>query len=173
MAVGKRLRFEVFKRDAFACSYCGRTPPEVILEVDHIHPKSDGGSDEMDNLQTSCFDCNRGKSSVSLKQVAPGWDSKAKLIEEREEQLAQYNALREKQRLRIEGDVDAVEDVFSEEFEGYVFRNSFRSQVRMFLARIPVIDVIDAMEIACGRGLDKDRTLKYFCGVVWRKIKNA
>ena len=57
----QKLRFEVFKRDKHTCQYCGRSPPAVILEVDHIIPISSGGTDELSNLITSCFDCNRGK----------------------------------------------------------------------------------------------------------------
>src|SRR5262249_12475071 len=30
------LRFEVFRRDDFRCTYCGRKPPEVVLHVDHV-----------------------------------------------------------------------------------------------------------------------------------------
>jgi 5-methylcytosine-specific restriction endonuclease McrA len=33
MAITKKLRFEVFKRDNFTCRYCGRKTPEVILLV--------------------------------------------------------------------------------------------------------------------------------------------
>lgn len=36
--ISKKLRFEVFKRDGFRCAYCGKFPPAVILEVDHIEP---------------------------------------------------------------------------------------------------------------------------------------
>jgi 5-methylcytosine-specific restriction endonuclease McrA len=43
-AMTKRTRFEVFKRDKFACQYCGRKAPEVLLRVDHIEPHSKGGS---------------------------------------------------------------------------------------------------------------------------------
>ena len=40
--ISKALRFEVFKRDSFTCQYCGRSAPEVVLEVDHIVPVSKG-----------------------------------------------------------------------------------------------------------------------------------
>lgn len=50
----KRLRFEVFKRDGFTCQYCGRTPPGVVLEVDHILPSSKGGQTTTANLLTAC-----------------------------------------------------------------------------------------------------------------------
>lgn len=52
-------RFQVFKRDGYGCQMCHRT--DVPLEVDHIIPVCHGGSSELDNLQTLCSDCNRGK----------------------------------------------------------------------------------------------------------------
>lgn len=55
--VGKR--FLVIKRDRYRCRICHRSGVE--LEVDHIVPVSQGGSDRLDNLQTACQDCNRGK----------------------------------------------------------------------------------------------------------------
>lgn len=64
--ISKRTRFEIFKRDNFTCQYCGTRPPDVVLELDHIHPVSLGGdSDEM-NLITSCDVCNRGKGAKVL-----------------------------------------------------------------------------------------------------------
>lgn len=54
-----RKRFLVFKRDRYRCRICGRSGIE--LEVDHMVPVAQGGSDALDNLQTLCFDCNRGK----------------------------------------------------------------------------------------------------------------
>ena len=59
--LSNKLRFAVLKRDNFTCQYCGRKPPEVILEVDHIIPISEGGETSLDNLITSCRQCNRGK----------------------------------------------------------------------------------------------------------------
>ena len=61
MAISKRLRFEIFRRDGYACRYCGRRAPAVILEVDHQIPVSRGGTDHPDNLISACLDCNRGK----------------------------------------------------------------------------------------------------------------
>lgn len=60
------LRFEVLKRDGFACGYCGRKPPEVVLHCDHVVPVSRGGSNDMDNLRTACRDCNLGKGARRL-----------------------------------------------------------------------------------------------------------
>ena len=64
--ISKKLRFEVFKRDSFTCQYCGKSAPDVVLEVDHINPVSKGGDNDLLNLITSCRDCNRGKSDREL-----------------------------------------------------------------------------------------------------------
>lgn len=64
MAVSRRLRFEIFRRDGHACRYCGAMAPDVKLTVDHVIPVALGGSDEPSNLVTACADCNAGKSSV-------------------------------------------------------------------------------------------------------------
>lgn len=61
--IDKRTRFKVLERGGFKCHYCGRTPPEVTLEVDHQVPLSMGGSNSNSNLVPACFDCNRGKSA--------------------------------------------------------------------------------------------------------------
>jgi hypothetical protein len=63
MAISKTLRFEVLRRDGFACTYCGRKPPEVELHIDHVMPGALGGKDSPENLATSCVDCNAGKGS--------------------------------------------------------------------------------------------------------------
>lgn len=64
--ITKKVRFEVFKRDSFKCQYCGKSAPDVILEVDHIEPVSSGGTNDSINLVTACFDCNRGKGKRKL-----------------------------------------------------------------------------------------------------------
>lgn len=57
-----RNRFEILKRDGYRCRYCGRSGRDVVLEVDHVIAVANGGSDDADNLVTSCGDCNAGKS---------------------------------------------------------------------------------------------------------------
>lgn len=65
--IGKGLRFDIFKRDGFTCQYCGRQPPEVVLQVDHIVPVVDGGDNDKMNLLTSCRACNLGKGKKRLE----------------------------------------------------------------------------------------------------------
>ena len=49
-SLSKRTRFEVLKRDSFACQYCGAAAPDAYLHVDHIIPVSKGGTDDPTNL---------------------------------------------------------------------------------------------------------------------------
>lgn len=59
----------------YRCAYCGRwcarpggdkvkIPDFMKMEVDHIKPWSQGGSDELWNLQALCKPCNRAKSGT-------------------------------------------------------------------------------------------------------------
>jgi hypothetical protein len=59
------LWWAVLARDQWTCCSCGRSARQdgVLLEVDHILPRSRGGSNAMDNLQTLCRKCNQGKSN--------------------------------------------------------------------------------------------------------------
>lgn len=67
MSISTRKRFLVLQRDHFRCVYCGRGPDHgVFLHVDHIHPVSLGGTDELENLTTACSECNLGKSDLTL-----------------------------------------------------------------------------------------------------------
>lgn len=57
-----RVRHEVFKRDGYRCRECGASIDEgATLEIDHIIPVANGGTNDIDNLQTLCKKCNRGK----------------------------------------------------------------------------------------------------------------
>jgi hypothetical protein len=56
-----RKRFFVMKRDGFACVRCGASGRGIRLEVHHRTPIAKEGSNALDNLETLCFDCNRGQ----------------------------------------------------------------------------------------------------------------
>ena len=43
------------------CECCGAHEHQRALEVDHIIPRNQGGSDDITNLQALCFRCNAGK----------------------------------------------------------------------------------------------------------------
>lgn len=62
-----RLAPVVFANDNYRCVEC-RSPNE--LTVDHIVPISEGGSDDLSNLQTMCRPCNSSKGTMEggLKQ---------------------------------------------------------------------------------------------------------
>ena len=65
----RRLRFEILKRDHFACVYCGQGMPAVIVEVDHVLPRADGGTDDPSNLVTACFSAT-GASPIPARHGA-------------------------------------------------------------------------------------------------------
>ncbi len=67
-AISYRLRFDVLKRDGFACRYCGQRPPDVVLHLDHVVPVSRGGTDEMANLCACCPACNQGKGDEPIER---------------------------------------------------------------------------------------------------------
>lgn len=63
-AMNDDIRYNVLKRDNFRCCICGATANDgVKLHVDHIVPVSKGGKTVMNNLQTLCERCNKGKSN--------------------------------------------------------------------------------------------------------------
>lgn len=55
------IRYEVLKRAKFHCEACGVSADEKGIEVDHIHPKSLGGKDDLSNFQALCYSCNAAK----------------------------------------------------------------------------------------------------------------
>lgn len=172
--ISKKIRFEVFKRDNFTCQYCGKTPPQTTLEVDHIQPVSKGGTDDINNLTTSCFDCNRGKSNIELKTIQNTLIENYEIIKEREEQLKEYHKLIRKIEKRKDTEVGMVENKFIEYFEDYTLKQEFKNgTIKLFLNHLDVYVVVEAMEIACSRKKDPTFAIKYFCGICWNKIKGV
>jgi 5-methylcytosine-specific restriction endonuclease McrA len=54
-------RRNVFKRDHWACQYCGRQPGGEELTIDHVIPRSQGGTSTWENCVLACIACNKRK----------------------------------------------------------------------------------------------------------------
>lgn len=106
-STGKRLRFEVFKRDHFTCQYCGAQPPEIVLVPDHIVPVDAGGETTIENLITACEPCNQGKSNklLEIRAIRPAADL---LYLETQQEIAE---LRRFQEAKAERDAELTKIV--------------------------------------------------------------
>lgn len=169
--LSKKQRFSVFKRDGFVCQYCGATPPGSILEVDHIRPVSQGGGNCIDNLITACFDCNRGKGAGLLSSIPDSVSDRMAVVAEKMEQLKAYEKLIKSKKRHEELQIDEVQDAFSMHFSGFSFSGKFRESVRLFLQKLPAHVVVENMHKACNRIGRRDDSIKYFCGICWKVIK--
>ena len=54
-------RLNIFLRDRNTCQYCGRALPRKELNIDHVVPRSRGGTSVWENVVCSCLECNRQK----------------------------------------------------------------------------------------------------------------
>lgn len=64
----KLNRNNIFRRDKFKCVYCGEQN-KTKLTIDHVIPKSKGGSNSWQNLVTCCKSCNIKKDNKTLEEV--------------------------------------------------------------------------------------------------------
>lgn len=175
--LSRRVRFEVFKRDGFTCQYCGSHPPDVVLEIDHIEPVAEGGSDDEENLFTACMDCNRGKSSIPLSVAPKSLGERGDEISEQEAQLAGYRQALQIRLDRIEQDKWAVAEALCPGSGKDGMRRDWLQSIKMFNTRLEVHEVIEAAKIALARMPYADRgrdarRFKYFCGVCWQMVRN-
>ena len=60
----QRERNYLLEKFDYKCVYCGKEG--VPLEVEHIIPKSRGGSNKVDNLTISCCHCNQKKVTIMM-----------------------------------------------------------------------------------------------------------
>lgn len=170
--ISKTLRFEVFKRDGFACCYCGKTPPSVTLEIDHITPVSKNGNNDINNLITSCFDCNRGKKNITLDKIPNKLKLNLEILKEHEIQIKEYRKFISIINKRINRDIKHIENIFNSFFNEYHFTVHFKESIRMFLKLLPLDEIIDAAYIAFEKKDDPNDAIKYFCGICWNKIRS-
>lgn len=56
-------RRNIYKRDRFACQYCGLQPGSEELTIDHVLPRSRGGTSTWENCVLACLECNKRKAN--------------------------------------------------------------------------------------------------------------
>lgn len=179
--VSNRVRFDVFKRDRFTCQYCGGRPPAVVLQIDHFIPVASGGTNDMENLVTSCQECNNGKSDGDLRQVPPSLEEQMTERRERAAQVEAYNQFLLEEREREQDTVEMLGRYWfnkassPKDRDRYVLAASPAASIKTFLEHLTPVEIMGAMDIAHGRfpffGEWSSRTWRYFCGICWNKIK--
>ena len=63
---GYEVREYLLEKWGRKCAYCGKK--DVPLEIEHIVPKSGGGSDHVSNLTIACHECNQAKGNQTAKE---------------------------------------------------------------------------------------------------------
>lgn len=180
MAVTKRLRFEILRRDGFRCRYCGLTATETALRVDHVIPEALGGTDDPRNLVTACDPCNSGKSSIAVDSPIVD-DVAADAIR----WSAAIKRAAELDRQQRSEDRDFVMDllgacglgVISEHFRRadgrYDLEPDYAQSILKFRdAGLTHEDIVAAADAMRGRRLPDGRRWKYFCGVAWQMVRD-
>ena len=78
---GYNIRNYLLEMHGRKCFYCEKSVSK--FEVEHMLPKSRGGSNRIDNLTLSCHDCNQKKDTLTaeefIKQTLPAKKAAAKL----------------------------------------------------------------------------------------------
>jgi 5-methylcytosine-specific restriction endonuclease McrA len=62
-------RKNILLRDRNTCQYCGVILPASELTLDHVVPRSRGGSSTWENLVACCHTCNRRKGNSLLHEM--------------------------------------------------------------------------------------------------------
>lgn len=175
MAISKRTRFEVLRRDSYTCRYCGASAPDVKLHVDHVIPVALGGSDKPGNLAAACADCNAGKSSTSpddetvadVSHDALTWAQAMILAGE------QLNALTDDQEDYID-EFASLWDTFRSGDKPVPVPPNWRSIIKGYHAsHFPIEALTESVNIAMSRdGIALSDRFQYFCGVVRNKLND-
>ncbi|GAS94389.1 HNH endonuclease domain protein [Mycolicibacterium canariasense] len=178
MAITKRLRFEILRRDGYRCRYCGHTAAEAELRVDHVIPTALGGGDDPDNLVAACEPCNTGKAAIApdspiVEDVAADalrWAAAIRRAAELDRQrrsddhdfvfelLNSYDGAITEQFRRADGNYDIAPDCG-------------QSILKFRDAGLTRDDIVAAAAAMRARNLPDGRRWKYFCGVAWQMIR--
>ena len=172
--LGKKLRFEVFKRDGFRCQYCGASAPDVLLVVDHIHPVAGGGKNDILNLITACEPCNAGKGKRELGDHT--------VLEKQRDQLQELSDRREQLEMMIQWKeglcdlrtmaVDRLAEFWRKQVPGYSLSEHGRKELGKLARQFEVSEIMEAMQIAAGSYLVQEdgKATQASVEVAWKKV---
>lgn len=103
-------RNEILKKDDFRCHYCKHPLTNRTMHIDHVLPRSKGGTDEPDNLVACCPACNSQKGSKTIEE----WKAKGISLPDPEEGL--FELLKEEGWM-VEEDSDIIKIPPSADYE--------------------------------------------------------
>lgn len=175
MAVSKRVRYEVLRRDGHRCRYCGATPDDgATLTVDHVVPVSLGGGDDPSNLVAACRDCNAGKTSSHPD---------APLVADVADDAQRWAAAMAAAASQLERNLDALQsyrDAFLEQWDAWTFGykkipyelppNWADMVDRWNAAGLPAPVLADSVRITMNGPADHWSKFPYLCGVVRNRL---
>lgn len=177
MAISKRLRFEVLRRDDHTCQYCGEKAPDVVLHVDHVKPKTLGGGDGPDNLVTACKDCNAGKSSTILgsehaQEIASrnlSWELEARILS------ANIRGTLERDNQYLLDFEREWEDVAKVSGSSPVWPVGYQSSIYKWAGMGYPSEALElAILTAYGASrVDDSERFTYLAGIVWKQIREV
>ena len=175
MAIPKRLRYEILRRDNHACRYCGAAAPDARLTVDHVIPVALGGTDEPSNLVTACEPCNSGKSATPadspiVDDVAADALRWSKAMEEATRASRATLQLRIKRRKIFH---DAIWTQWTYRYKGEDCTFDLPADWENTIDRFweTGIDYHDWVEVVRISMTSRSRDpFRYMCGVLWRWI---
>jgi hypothetical protein len=155
--LSKKIRFEVFKRDSFKCQYCGRSAPEVILNVDHIVPAVEDGTNDIMNLITSCFDCNSGKDARQLSDntIVQKQYNELDKLNERREQLEMMIEWRESLKGLHNTELEYFESVISEKFDKSLTEDG-KKKVTTLIKKYSLNELLTIIDIIYEKNIKED-----------------
>jgi hypothetical protein len=173
-AISKKVRFEVFKRDAFTCQYCGRKAPDVLLVVDHIEPLSRGGTSDILNLICACKDCNAGKGDRTLSDMAV-LDKQRQQLEELQQRKEQIEMMFRWQKGLLDLDEQVINqfaDCWSEQVPGYSLNENGIKGLKRLRRKFEIDEIMTAMCIAVDQYLEyeDDVPTKDSVECAWKKV---
>jgi len=176
VAVSKRVRFEVLRRDGHRCRYCGASADDgAVLTVDHVMPQALGGGDEPGNLVAACRDCNSGKSSsnpdaATIQRVSDDALRWRNAMARAAEDLAQELEVARAFRGEFEGEWNRWTSGFDKRRNP--LPNDWENRVDGWrLAGLPLELIVDSIGIAMRSQADRSAKFPYLCGVLRNRGK--